>query len=59
MTEVKLTSEEYRQLYNVYTYASAYVNHKDEFDLDRLNEWHRESKKFNLEEAVKQFKDVF
>ena len=56
MTEVKLTSEEYAQLYSVYVCASNLVNHKNEFDLDELNEWHLEAKRYGLEQAVKNFK---
>lgn len=56
MTEVKLTSEEYTQLYSVYVCASNLVNHKNGFDLKELNEWHLESKLYGLEQAVKNFK---
>ena len=56
MTEIKLSSEEYEKLYSVYVCASNLVNHKDEFELKELNEWHIESKRYGLEQAVKQFK---
>ena len=56
MTEIKLSSEEYEKLYIVYVCAANLVSHKDEFDLKELNEWHIESKRYGLEQAVKQFK---
>ena len=58
MTEVKLTSEEYAQLYSIYVCASNLVNHKNEFDLEELNEWHLEAKRYGLEQAVNNFKDI-
>ncbi len=56
MTQVKLTSEEYAQLYTVYVCATNLVEHTNEFDSEELNEWHLESKRYGLEQAVKQFK---
>jgi hypothetical protein len=56
MTEVRLTSEEYEKLYSVYVCASNLVSHKDEFELKELNEWHIESKRYGLEQAVNNFK---
>ncbi len=58
MTEVKLTSEEYEKLYSVYVCASSLVNHKNEFDLEEMNEWHIETKRYGLEQAVKNFKEI-
>ena len=58
MTEIKLTSEEYAQLYSVYVCASNLVNHKNEFDLEELNEWHLEAKRYGLKQAVDNFKEL-
>ena len=58
MTEIKLTSEEYEKLYSVYVCASNLVNHKNEFELEELNEWHIEAKRYALEHAVKNFKEI-
>ena len=58
MTEIKLTSEEYEKLYSVYVCASNLVNHKNEFELEEINEWHIEAKRYALEQAVKNFKEI-
>ncbi len=58
MTEVKLTSEEYQKLYSVYVCASNLINHKNEFELEEINEWHIETKRYGLEQAVKNFKET-
>jgi hypothetical protein len=57
MTNITLTSEEYAKLYTVYVCATNLVEHKNEFDSEELNEWHKESKVHGLKEAVNNFKN--
>lgn len=56
MTEVRVTSEEYAQLYSIYFCAKELVNHET---LEDMNEIVLDSKNKMLKEAVDSFKNEF